>query len=138
LVGKTSGMGTPLRRLDDRVGDFLTRRIFDRFGPVGETSVAPQIRPNGEGASIEVGRAVGGRLDRLRSYRILLDEIQIGELRPGETWSETVTPGTHTLRLKIDWTGSARATFNVNANEKARYRCAACDTAANPVATHSA
>jgi hypothetical protein len=34
--------------------------------------------------------------------------------------------------LKIDWTGSARATFTVTVGEVARYQCAAYDMAFRP------
>ena len=44
--------------------------------------------------------------DRLRSYRVIVDGNDVGRIRAGEAWEYDVSPGHHTIRLRIDWTGS--------------------------------
>jgi hypothetical protein len=46
------------------------------------------------------------RQDRTRRYRIYVDGILVGDVGNGETKELDLEPGSHLLRLKIDWTGS--------------------------------
>ena len=61
--------------------------------------------------------------DRVRRYVILVDDLQIGEISDGETKTIDIEPGHHTLRLKIDWTGSEDVLFDVGDGQSVNFRC---------------
>jgi hypothetical protein len=44
--------------------------------------------------------------DRLRAYRIEVDGVSRGEMRPASMLRIELGPGTHRVRARIDWTGS--------------------------------
>jgi hypothetical protein len=71
-------------------------------------------------ATIEVHRSEDDARDRGRSYRIEIDGRRVGKLRRGETAKYPVTPGTHTVRARIDWTGSPALPVEVSADAPAR------------------
>jgi hypothetical protein len=54
-----------------------------------------------------------GYADRLRAYQVILDGVKIGEVRDGQTQQFAVSPGQHTLSLKIDWCGSKVIDFAI-------------------------
>lgn len=62
--------------------------------------------------------------DSLRNYLVELDGIIIGKIANGQSESFEVKPGTHVLRLKIDWGGSNEVKFKISKNEIIRFRCA--------------
>ena len=45
-------------------------------------------------------------VNRLRSYHIYIDNVNIGAIDNGQTKEFEVGPGTHTIYLKIDWCSS--------------------------------
>lgn len=51
--------------------------------------------------------------DRKRLYRLYVDEKRVGKIRIGSDSRIEVEPGSHTVQVKIDWTGSARETILV-------------------------
>jgi hypothetical protein len=55
--------------------------------------------------------------DRLRAYEVLVDGNEVGRLGNGECRDFELEPGHHTVRLKIDWTGSPERSFSVSAGE---------------------
>jgi hypothetical protein len=63
--------------------------------------------------------------DRLRAYKIVIDDAVVGAIRNGEEKLVLVQPGEHQLRLKIDWTGSSSEQFSVEPNERVCFRCKA-------------
>src|SRR5580698_7045736 len=63
-------------------------------------------------ASISLTRD-SGYADRRRQYRVLIDGVEVGRIADGATESYAVTPGNHTLVLKIDWCGSKLLNFDV-------------------------
>jgi len=61
--------------------------------------------------------------DRRRDYRVLLDGDEIGRLADGDTKSFPTTPGTHSLKLKIDWAGSNEISFDANTAQTVTFEC---------------
>jgi hypothetical protein len=70
-----------------------------------------------ESANIRLERNEAHWRDRFRSYKVLVDEIEVREISDGETLEIPVSPGSHTLRLKIDWTGSRKVEFSIGEGE---------------------
>src|SRR5579871_3897995 len=58
-----------------------------------------------------------GYADRLRAYKIVLDDTEVAEIRDGETKQIPVSEGEHSLRIRIDWCGSDTKQFTVVADE---------------------
>jgi hypothetical protein len=59
-----------------------------------------------------------GYSDRLRAYQVILDGAKIGEVRDDQTQQFAISPGQHTLSLKIDWCGSKTIDFTVAGDEE--------------------
>lgn len=53
--------------------------------------------------------------DRLRAYKIFLDDKQVGQISNNETLSFDCSDGSHSLYLKIDWCSCQPIEFNSNA-----------------------
>jgi hypothetical protein len=73
-------------------------------------------------SSITVTRE-SGYTDRLRAYTILVDDIEIGRIRDGETCSFPLASGHHQIRLKIDWCGSETLSFELPSGGCAMFSC---------------
>ncbi len=56
-------------------------------------------------AQIMVGRTTNYP-DRLRAYKVKVDGIVIGSIRARRSITVPITPGKHSLVLRIDWCGS--------------------------------
>ena len=56
-------------------------------------------------ATLELTRERGWG-DALRAYKLLVDDVVVGDIRAGETKTWEVAPGWRTVRMKIDWCGS--------------------------------
>jgi hypothetical protein len=52
---------------------------------------------------IVLTRAPNRRVDRLRSYKISIDGRRRGRIKAGERLRLDVQPGTHEIRLRMDW-----------------------------------
>jgi hypothetical protein len=78
-----------------------------------------------EPASIKITRDPAVWRDRGRAYKVLIDGVQAGAVRHGETFVASVDPGTHSVRLKIDWTGSQEVQVTVAPGDTASLVCAA-------------
>jgi hypothetical protein len=74
----------------------------------------------GTQAVIEVHRSEDDQRDRGRSYRIEIDGERVGKLRRGETARYRVAPGSHTVRARIDWTGSPAIEVDASPDAPAR------------------
>jgi hypothetical protein len=73
--------------------------------------------------TVQIRRQTNPYSDQGRRYRVLLDEREIGSLKWGEVGEFPVDPGTHTLRLKIDWTGSPAMAFELDEGQVAQFVC---------------
>jgi len=60
--------------------------------------------------TITVQRSPGGYRDRMRAYKILIDNQAVGTVKPGESVTTAAAPGTHTVRMKVDWCSSPAIT----------------------------
>lgn len=49
--------------------------------------------------------------DRARKYKVILDDHSVGEVENGSVFEADVTPGPHSVRLKINWNGSPEFGF---------------------------
>lgn len=63
------------------------------------------------------------RADRLRTYRVFIDNQKVGKIREGESQSFPVRPGEHELQLKVDWATSEKRQFNIGDNDRASFVC---------------
>ena len=61
--------------------------------------------------------------DRLRKYKVILDEKEIGSIRQKETFEFQTNPGLHTLYLQIDWCRSEKLEFEIRDNESLEFKC---------------
>jgi hypothetical protein len=61
----------------------------------------------------------------MRRYFVLIDGTKVGALREGETATFDVPPGSHEVRIKIDWVGSRSAAVRLAEGEIAHFRCRA-------------
>lgn len=68
-------------------------------------------------------RRRGGWQDALRSYRVFIDGIAVGDIRRNAEFSVSVEPGLHTVQLKIDWLGSPETRVAVEANQVCILEC---------------
>lgn len=62
-------------------------------------------------------------IDSLRSYKVILDECYIGDISTDEIKTFEVTPGNHTIYLKIDWCRSNKLDFYASENEVIEFDC---------------
>ena len=58
-----------------------------------------------------------------RDYTVLLDGQRVGKIAAGQSCEYPLTPGEHTIRLRIDWTGSKTLPFDLGAGETKDFCC---------------
>jgi len=63
-----------------------------------------------------------GYADLLRAYAVMLDGKKIGELKNGESKSFQISPGPHSISMKIDWCGSKTLQFQSVETEPAAFK----------------
>ena len=68
-------------------------------------------------------RRDSGYADRFRSYRIMIDGEERGEIGNGETVTIRIEPGRHRLSLKIDWCGSPTVEFDASPGKHLFFDC---------------
>lgn len=61
--------------------------------------------------------------DHFRDYQLLLNDKEIGRISHSETRIFNMPPGTHKLRLKIDWCGSNVIKFTITDGECCHFEC---------------
>jgi hypothetical protein len=81
-------------------------------------------------AYIVLSRKAALWTDRFRDYEILVDGEPAGRIGNGGEARISVAPGSHTVRLKIDWGWSPAITVDVEAGTE---RVLACGPNAHPV-----
>jgi hypothetical protein len=70
-----------------------------------------------QNAMVRIKRQKAAWRDRGRAYQVIVDGDDVGRIGDDETKDFPVSPGTHTLKLKIDWTGSKEISFSVRHGE---------------------
>lgn len=93
-----------------RARDNPPARGFWPWAPVGDGVVEPGARlvPTGAragSASLVVERPYQWG-DLIRTYRVVIDDVEVGKLRPMRPFHCDLEPGEHTLQIRIDSTGS--------------------------------
>jgi hypothetical protein len=74
-------------------------------------------------AEIVLTRPAGYRTDRLRPYRVIIDDKKVGAIKPGETEVFSLPPGSHELQLKIDWASSEKLQVDLGDDDQVKFVC---------------
>lgn len=61
--------------------------------------------------------------DKLRSYKVLIDDKEVGEIKSGETKTFNIDEGRHSLQLKIDWCFSPKLQFDNAESSNEIFNC---------------
>ena len=64
-----------------------------------------------------------GWADRVRNYKVLVDDVEIGEIGNGKIETYNLEPGQHTLQLTIDWCSSNEIAFELAPRETMKFSC---------------
>ena len=96
-------------------------RIFQRGE--SESKPGPTVPPGLRQSATIVLRRTQAHGDRLRAYKLVVDDKTIGRIKDGETKSFEIEAGSHEACLKLDWVRSDSLTFSVGAGEEIRLRC---------------
>lgn len=75
-----------------------------------------------DNGTLVIERRPGGYRDRLRSYVVEVDGSPIGEVAPGDQVRIQLSPGSHHVAARIDWTGSDPVEVNIVPGESTRLR----------------
>ena len=76
-----------------------------------------------ETSGILIIRRPKGFVDRVRSYRILVDGEEAASLRADSSATIPVPPGTHVVHARIDWTSSPRLEIDVDEGATVTLEC---------------
>lgn len=71
-------------------------------------------------ARIIVRRPAGRYRDALRSYRLEVDGVARGSLKPGQAMTVEVEPGPHAVQARLDWSGSPAHELSLGPGAEAR------------------
>ena len=52
--------------------------------------------------------------DRIRAYKVFIDDVYRGDIKANETIDYAVNNGNHVIYAKIDWCGSNKVDVNIN------------------------
>jgi hypothetical protein len=61
--------------------------------------------------------------DRLRAYKVLLDDAAVATVRAGGSVTIPIAPGEHRLEILIDWCGSEALHFEALPEEHVAFAC---------------
>src|SRR5687767_12670256 len=75
-----------------------------------------------EQAQITVRRTTGYP-DRLRAYKVNVDGAVVGLIRARESVTVPISPGRHSVRLRIDWCSSEQIDFQTQPGEHVFFEC---------------
>jgi hypothetical protein len=73
-------------------------------------------------ATLTVQRPGASGIDRARAYEILVDGEPKGTVRSGRELSLALQPGRHTVRARLDWTGSEDVPVHLGPGATVRMR----------------
>ena len=62
-------------------------------------------------------------VDWFREYKVIIDGEVRGAIKNGGQFACQVEPGTHTLRLAVDWCTSNELSFDTSSNQPNRFAC---------------
>jgi hypothetical protein len=72
---------------------------------------------------VTITREQGYIVDRLRSYNVFLDGERMFQIYEGEFKQITMSPGVHSLSLRVDWCRSRTLTFDASSGESTALWC---------------
>ena len=72
-------------------------------------------------AVIKIQRG-SGYVDKIRNYKVFINNEQVGIISEGEIKEYNVSPGTHTISTKIDWAGSKDIIVNLKENDVVNFK----------------
>jgi hypothetical protein len=78
-------------------------------------------------ALILLSRKKGVWRDRLRSYRVILDDDEVARIKQGQAIELPVSAGRHDILLEIDWCSSPTVEFDAQPGEVIRFVCEPAD-----------
>ena len=67
----------------------------------------------------------------LAKFSVAIDGKKVGTIADGDIVEFTLDPGSHSLRVRMNWTGSPSLTFSVDEGETLNYTCRPAGT--NPM-----
>lgn len=73
--------------------------------------------------TIRVTRNPAEWRDRRRAYRVLIDDREAGVVTPDREFVVPVSPGSHRVSIKIDWTGSREVPVVVQPGDSVTLVC---------------
>jgi len=73
-------------------------------------------------ATLVVERTGQAWIDRARAYEIVVDGAVKGSVRCGRELKVAIRPGAHTVRARLDWTGSENVRVHVGPGGTVRLR----------------
>jgi len=72
-------------------------------------------------AVIKIQRG-NGYVDKIRNYKVFINNAQVGIISEGEIKEYNVSPGTHTISTKIDWAGSKDIIVDLKENDVVNFK----------------
>jgi hypothetical protein len=72
---------------------------------------------------IRIKRDVRPYFDKLRKYKVVIDDIEVGSIVDGGIEQYDIQTGHHTIYLKIDWCTSNKIEFDILENEILEFNC---------------
>lgn len=63
-----------------------------------------------------------GYVDKIRNYKVFIDNEKVGIISEGEIKEYNVSPGTHTISTKIDWAGSKDIIVDLKENDVVNFK----------------
>jgi hypothetical protein len=72
-------------------------------------------------AEVRVHRASESWRDRLRAYALVIDGAVVAEVKRGESATVAVTPGEHTIWMKLDWCRSRICRIELSQSERVTF-----------------
>jgi hypothetical protein len=76
-----------------------------------------------EDSFVCIERPRSWRRGSLRRYWVLIDGSKVGRLRNGASITFRVRPGPHKIEARIDWSGSEKLRFTIDAGKTANFIC---------------
>jgi hypothetical protein len=106
----------------------LNSLILFRRTRTARSGAAPDTKPptplpvDSDQAELEIVRSRGNP-PILRAYRIIVDGEEVGRIKRAESRIIALRPGSHDVRLKMDWVESDSHRVSINAGERVTLRC---------------
>lgn len=66
---------------------------------------------------------VSSSSDKIRKYKVIVDDKEVGNIKDGETKCFEVDEGNHNIYLKIDWCRSNKLDFYVSKDYSIEFEC---------------